>query len=842
MNSRWFPTPTGAVDLNSGALRGEGDAASLSTAELRVFQRLAGRAGAVVPTSEVMAAAWEGVAPSGKRALDVLMMRLRRKVGDTGRRAAFLVTVPGVGYRLEPVGAVSTFCDPVSTLFVGRQREIDWLRDALRASRAVVVVGPPGAGKSRVVRRALSGQAGVEVDLSGVTSRADALVRLAGGLGAAARHESEALESLRRLDARAGTVVLDRCPLTGGHVRAAVERALAVTSSLRVVAIAACDLEIVGQRIIWVGPLDAADGKALLLDRARALSPGFASPDGAHDDDVAAVIRGVDGLPGALEAVAHGALIATASEMARDVRERRTPLTGEGGVHHILEQVCQEDWDLLRAICVFPSRFSRQDAAIVGGLSDAECEESLRRLVRWGLVGVEGGSAARRLWVYHAVRGAAPAPEPRHVEAMRDLRLARRDLAIHPDSMRIDRDALERVAAVEGDIDGLLRGALDRGDGSLATRVVWTVEPLIVARGWRLDHYHDRFLDVLRLGLTDLERASVLRSLAWLRRLRGQASAAVSDARRACDLAASEPFLEARCRLTLATILADVGGVEEAGVLAAEARACAQDRGWEALAAVAANTVGIVRDVVGDWNGARQAFHQAVVEAHAIGCAEREAAALVNLGGVLTRLGEFESAERCYRRSECVDPVGAPLRAGAWLLGMGNLELGRREPARAAAYYREVVGLYRRIGQVRSEATAWTNLGWALADDGQHDDALSAFEEALELARGTAVAWLAIRPLHGCALMAWGRGDQRRAQDLIDEASAHADAAGVARLASLTRCFAAVVAGRSRCDEDPNSDPVARAICRAIGGRGDAPEDDPVQARVLRQFLSRHRT
>ena len=90
-----------------------------------------------------------------------------------GQRARGLM---GTGVRAEPLGGEAWQFDelatapplearPPTTAFVGREWEVEQIRDALaaatreQAARRLVVVGPPGIGKSRLAQRSRSGDA-----------------------------------------------------------------------------------------------------------------------------------------------------------------------------------------------------------------------------------------------------------------------------------------------------------------------------------------------------------------------------------------------------------------------------------------------------------------------------------------------------------------------------------------------------------------------------------------------------------------------------------------------------------------------------------------------------------
>jgi len=96
---RWFS----GYCLDLGALRlqsPDGNSATLTEGECRILAELARIPGQVVPRQRLLDLLGRNGEPAASRSLDVLVSRLRCKLGDApGRR--ILATVYGIGYRLE---------------------------------------------------------------------------------------------------------------------------------------------------------------------------------------------------------------------------------------------------------------------------------------------------------------------------------------------------------------------------------------------------------------------------------------------------------------------------------------------------------------------------------------------------------------------------------------------------------------------------------------------------------------------------------------------------------------------------------------------------------------------
>ena len=87
------------IDFTARRLAKDGAEVPLTAREWGVLELLASRSGRVVPRDEVLEAFWGGQSLEASASLDVIMSRLRRKLGDGDRCP--VSTVRGEGYRFE---------------------------------------------------------------------------------------------------------------------------------------------------------------------------------------------------------------------------------------------------------------------------------------------------------------------------------------------------------------------------------------------------------------------------------------------------------------------------------------------------------------------------------------------------------------------------------------------------------------------------------------------------------------------------------------------------------------------------------------------------------------------
>ena len=89
------------VDLEARRVRIDGQVIPLTAKELAILDLLATRRGRVVSRDDLIESVWGELTDSGRASLEVLIARIRRKLGDS---AALLQTVRGVGYTLDGDG------------------------------------------------------------------------------------------------------------------------------------------------------------------------------------------------------------------------------------------------------------------------------------------------------------------------------------------------------------------------------------------------------------------------------------------------------------------------------------------------------------------------------------------------------------------------------------------------------------------------------------------------------------------------------------------------------------------------------------------------------------------
>ncbi|MFK0045423.1 AfsR/SARP family transcriptional regulator [Streptomyces sp. NPDC090741] len=272
------------------------------------------------------------------------------------------------------------------TSFVGREGDIRVIGADLGRARLVTLLGPGGAGKTRLSQEAAEHAAeqaaeqaaehaaqawpdGVWfVELAPVDDPEDVAEAALTALGAReTKLRGAAAEELRALTDRAGDqpldrlaehcarrrmlLILDNCEHVIGAAAELAEELLARCPGVRILATSREPLGVPGEFLRPVEPLPDPVALRLLGDRGAAARPGFRTDD---DPEAAAEIcRRLDGLPLAIELAAARLRLLTPRQIADRLDDRFRLLTGGARTvlprQQTLRAVVDWSWDLLDA-------------------------------------------------------------------------------------------------------------------------------------------------------------------------------------------------------------------------------------------------------------------------------------------------------------------------------------------------------------------------------------------------------------------------------------------------------------------------------------------------------------
>ncbi|MEX0170943.1 BTAD domain-containing putative transcriptional regulator [Streptomyces sp. LMG1-1-1.1] len=279
------------------------------------------------------------------------------------------------------------------TSFVGRDEEIRALREDLRGARLVTLLGPGGAGKTRLSQEAAERGAGAWPDGVWVAELApvsdpeavpEAVLAAVGARetvlrGAGAEELRAGDDPLARLvehcAGRRMLLLLDNCEHVVAAAADLAETLLARCPGLRVLATSREPLGVPGEVLRPLGPLPAETALRLFGERGAAVRPGFRTEE---DPEAAAeIVRRLDGLPLAIELAAARLRMLTLRQIADRLDDRFRLLTSGARTvlprQQTLRAVVDWSWDLLDA----PERAVLRRLSVFTGGCDLEAAEAV---------------------------------------------------------------------------------------------------------------------------------------------------------------------------------------------------------------------------------------------------------------------------------------------------------------------------------------------------------------------------------------------------------------------------------------------------------------------------------
>ncbi|MER6913191.1 BTAD domain-containing putative transcriptional regulator [Streptomyces sp. NPDC000594] len=312
------------------------------------------------------------------------------------------------------------------TELIGRETALRELDTALAGHRLVTLTGPGGVGKTQLAlaaaaRRTADFPGGVWlVEFAALDHRcpglgADEVRRLvAGALGV--RDDTSPRPApdtgtrtgpgglvdrmAHALGDRPALLVLDNCEHVAAPVAALVHDLLAAAPRSRILTTSQVPLQVRGEWLYEVLPLDGADAVALFTARARAAAPRL-ELDGDRAATVASICRRLDGIPLALEMAATRVRALGVTELAARLDDR-FPLLASGARdaparQRTLRAVIDWSWSLLderertvlRRLAVHADGCTLEAAEEIcpaGGVDRSQVLDLLDRLVAASLV------------------------------------------------------------------------------------------------------------------------------------------------------------------------------------------------------------------------------------------------------------------------------------------------------------------------------------------------------------------------------------------------------------------------------------------------------------------------
>ncbi|HEX6381390.1 MAG TPA: BTAD domain-containing putative transcriptional regulator, partial [Acidimicrobiia bacterium] len=312
------------------------------------------------------------------------------------------------------------------TRFIGRAQELTEVQEQVAANRLVTLVGPGGAGKTRLALEAASRMRdgfpdGVWlVELAQLSDGSLVPQAIAAGVGFLVGELAQSKQGIEaalaeRLRSRRILVVLDNCEQVIDRAATTAHALLGSCPDLSILATSREALAVPGEVVFSIPPLQTADAVSLFCARAHDADRHFSLSD-ANSDAVGRICQRLDGLPLALEIAAARARVLGTKELAERLDDRFAAL-GEGSRtaparHQTLRATIDWSHDLLSSaeqavlhrLSVFPGTF---DVNAVRAVIGAGAMAPFTRLVDKSLVGVNSEDLGCRYHLSESVRAYA---------------------------------------------------------------------------------------------------------------------------------------------------------------------------------------------------------------------------------------------------------------------------------------------------------------------------------------------------------------------------------------------------------------------------------------------------
>ncbi|BCB88428.1 SARP family transcriptional regulator [Phytohabitans suffuscus] len=671
--------------------------------------------------------------------------------------------------RPEPRAPRRVAAPPVPlTSLLGREALLDDIAVRLAGHRLVTLVGPGGAGKTRLAIAAAGRPWGADgpvawfVDLSVVDRPGRVPAAVAETLGLREDPGLDPVDAIaEEIGPHAVLLVLDNCEHLVAGCGELARQLLARCPRLRILATSRAPLRAEDESVVPVPPLPvpaAGTGHTLaelathaatrlFLERAQARS-GRPVPEGSADA-VAQLCAELDGLPLAIELAAARTPLLSVPEIVARIRTDQRLLhspdptaparhrTVAAAVESSLEQLGPDVQRFFERLAVFAGGF---DADAADALRAGTCSDptALDQLVDASLV--EQGSGRYRLLMpirRHALaRLHADVPAARTAHAAHYLRLAESadaDLRGHAQESglaRLRADAANLRAAMAW-LAEARPSAVPFGDLRLATALAMFCRiegHYREARGWLAAALarHPRAPALLR-GAAAADAAMLAMLLCDY-----SAAAEYAGSARAAYRALGDRRAEARVEMILGSVARERAQYEASAAHLDKAAAIYVECGDELGEARAVQLRGFTAWLAGDFDRAELRLRACRRWFERLGDAEASASALMNLGAVALYRGDTDRATSLLDAAlERYAALGFPEGVG-WahnLRGLVELRTGRAD--RAEEHLALSLATHRKVGDRWRTASVLE----ALAEVHRRDDPTRAAELLADASR-----------------------------------------------------------------------------------------------------------
>jgi predicted ATPase len=728
--------------------------------------------------------------------------------------------------------------------FVGREAELERLRDLLARERLVTITGGPGMGKSRLAAQ-LCTRAEVAtflVDVREAAAAEDVCRTLASRVGLHRGGDGGPPALGRRL-AQLGPalVVLDDCDRLLSEVAALVEEWLRAAREVRFLVTSRTALQASSEHAFELAPLPLPEpgGDPLSADAVKlvvsCMERAGLHPRAGDAEVLGAIARELDGIPLALELAAGRMLVLSPGQLLARLERRfellrRPPRARDR--HETLRAAIDWSWNMLEPA----EQGALMQCAVFRGGFTVDAAEAV--LLLPGEVAVLDALGALRDRSLVSSPAAGRLDAPRRLDLFRSIR----EYALEKLRESGEADAaLDRHAAYFAALAGERLPGLD-GPGGVTVRGLFSDEH---------DNLRAAFEHALRRTPPALEQAHPLAlALEAVLAAHGPVRQRLEVIDRALGYPhGAEPLLVARLLAARANALRRAGRGREGLAGLETALRIARDQGDPALEGRLWTDRGVHYNLEQRGGDAVASLERALALLQRSGDRAGEGHARIQLAYILLEEGRpddaLEQADGAMAVFRGLDD-GRGLGWATYCRGLVHQDRARLD--RAESDYRRAIELIDRSGDRAYLSGALCALGITLQERGDHAGARAALEQA---ERGGALdAWTYALVLAHLGGVAATTGDLEEARRRLDGAAAARHGSDVPHLdlaCDLQRALLELAEARSPEEPAPLRalviERMARARAPGEGGKSAADRslDVRVSLRILEHALARGR-
>lgn len=699
------------------------------------------------------------------------------------------------------------------TSFIGREKEIEEVKQLLSRTRLLTLTGSGGCGKTRLALQVAADLLdeypdGIWlVELASLTAPALVPLTVASILNVREEPGSSISQTLANaLKGKRLLLVLDNCEHVLQACAQLANALLKVCPSVCILATSREGLGMAGEVIYHIPSLSVPDPNhlppvenllqyeavRLFAERALAAQPAFALTPG-NAPALAQLCNRLDGIPLAIELAAARVRVLTVEQVASRLDDRFRLLTGGSRTVLPRQQTLRAliDWSydlltdterlLLERLAVFQGGWTLEavEALCAGmGIEEREILDLLTSLVDKNLVVCEPQGEQNRYRLLETVRQYA---RERLMESGESATLRGRH-----------RDYFLRLAeAAAPKLNGPEQTAwlerLETEHDNLRAALAWCLEePGGMEVGLRLTKALKTFWQVRRhlsegqvfyeavLSRPDMQGHTPARALAL--HDRGMIAYTQGEYMAACSFYEESVVIwrELGDKWGLASALLNLGIVtfaqgdnEAARLLHEESLTLSEELGDKLGLASSLNNLGIVAETQGDYAWARAILERGLTIERELENKSGLSRALHNLGGVVYSQGDDEGARLLFEESLVLfRELGDRLAIGNSLNNLANIYDDQGKYGAAQALYEESLSCFEELENKRGIALALSNLSALHCSQGNYGIARTYSVECLTLYRNLGEKLGIARVLEGFANLAGSQGQPERASRL----------------------------------------------------------------------------